>query len=78
MPKPKLDIPSLIEEARRVAETESAFAEATLFGVTDGKAVGTYLELKFRKYLLDRFEFEQGNAAKGIDFPDICVDIKVT
>lgn len=78
MPKPKLDIPSLVEEARTFAKAESAFAEPTLFGVTDGKAVGTYLELKFRKYLVDRYEFEQGNAAKGIDFPDIGVDIKVT
>ncbi len=78
MPKPKLDIPSLVKEARTFAKKESAHAEATLFGVTDGKAVGTYLELKFRKYLVDRYKFEQGNAAKGIDFPDIGVDIKVT
>lgn len=78
MPKPKLDIPSLVKEARTFAQAESAFAETTLFGVTDGKAVGTYLELKFRKHLVDRYTFEQGNAAKGIDFPDIGVDMKVT
>lgn len=78
MPKPKLEIASLVEEARTFAKAESTFAEPSLFGVTDGKAVGTYLELKFRKYLVDRYEFEQGNAAKGIDFPDIGVDIKVT
>lgn len=78
MKKPKLTIQSLIAEAKTFAKAESAHAESTLFGVTDGKAVGTYLELKFRKYLVDRYTFEQGNAAKGIDFPDIGVDIKVT
>lgn len=78
MPKPALTVEILAKEAKVFAAAESAFAEPTLFGVTDGKAVGTYLELKFRKYLVDRYEFEQGNAAKGIDFPDIGVDIKVT
>lgn len=46
--------------------------------MTDGKAVGTYFELKFRKYLADRYTFEQGNAARGVDFPTLGVDIKVT
>jgi hypothetical protein len=46
--------------------------------VTDGKAVGTYLELKFRKYLLERFSFAQGNAASGIDLPELLVDFKTT
>lgn len=78
MPKPALTIDILIKEARVFAAAESTHAEPTLFGVTDGKAVGTYLELKFRKHLIDRYTFEQGNAAKGIDFPDIGVDIKVT
>jgi hypothetical protein len=52
--------------------------EPTLYGVTDGKAVGTYLELKFRKYLLERFTFREGNAASGIDFPELAVDVKTT
>ncbi len=78
MPKPSLTIPILAKEAKVFAATESAHAEPILFGVTDGKAVGTYLELKFRKYLADRYEFEQGNAAKGIDFPALGVDMKVT
>jgi hypothetical protein len=78
LPKPKLDIPSLVEEARAFAKAESAYAEPSLFGVTDGKAVGTYLELKFRKHLADRYTFERGNAAMGIDFPNLGVDMKVT
>lgn len=78
MPKLSLTIPLLTQKAKAFAAAESAHAEPTLFGVTDGKAVGTYLELKFRKHLIDRYMFAQGNAAKGIDFPDIGVDIKVT
>ncbi len=78
MSKPALTIAILAKEAKVFAVVESAHAEPILYGVTDGKAVGTYLELKFRKYLADRYEFEQGNAAKGIDFPDIGVDVKVT
>ena len=45
----------------------------------DGKAVGTYVEQKLRIYLSDRgFVFDNGNSAKGIDLPEIDVDIKTT
>lgn len=49
-----------------------------LFGVTDGKAVGTYVEQNFTLYLQERFSFKPGNSASGIDFPDLNVDLKVT
>lgn len=49
-----------------------------LFGVTDGKAVGTFVEAGFHKYLFERFSYRVGNAASGIDFPDLGVDLKVT
>jgi hypothetical protein len=48
------------------------------YGVTDGKAVGTYLEHKFKLYLKERYEFLEGNSASGIDFPGLLVDVKVT
>ena len=35
----------------RFAEIESIHDEPILYGVTDGKAVGTYLEHKFTAYL---------------------------
>lgn len=76
--KPELTIPLLCDEARRFAEMESKHAEPTLFGVTDGKAVGTYLEHKFQLYLGKKYVYQSGNAAKGIDFPQLGVDIKVT
>lgn len=74
-----LSVAQLCEEAARFSAEESVHPEPTLFGVTDGKAVGTYLELKFRSYLIDRaYSFEQGNAANGLDFPGLSIDMKVT
>jgi hypothetical protein len=49
-----------------------------LYGVTDGKAVGTYVEVLFNSYLTDRFIYNQGSAATGIDFPLLNIDLKVT
>ena len=76
---PALTIPLLCDEARLFSAAESSYPEHTLFGVTDGKAVGTYLELKFRLYLVDKgYEFQEGNAATGLDFPGLDIDMKVT
>lgn len=75
----KLDVDSLCREAQEFSRIESGHPEPSLFGVTDGKAVGTYLEAKFRGYLRSKgYTFEMGNAASGLDFPDLNVDIKVT
>ncbi len=76
--KRKLTIDLLCREARVFAEAQSAQAESAIFGVTDGKAVGTYLEHKFQKHLQRKYKYGQGSSAKGIDFPDLGVDIKVT
>ncbi len=78
MSKPPLTVSILREEANLFAEIESVFPEPTLYGVTDGKAIGTYLEQKFRAYLATKYSFVAGNSALGIDFPDIEVDMKVT
>jgi len=69
---------TLRSEAIVFAKAESKFPEPSLFGVTDGKAVGTYLEHKFQAYLQSKYEFAKGSSAKGIDFPELDVDIKVT
>lgn len=50
----------------------------SLFGVTDGKAIGIYLEHKFQHYLEEKYQLQKGNSAKGIDFPELMIDIKVT
>ena len=77
MPRP-LTIPKLQKEASAFAKIESTYPEPTLFGVTDGKAVGTYLEHKFQAHLETNYEYVRGNSATGIDFPKLGVDMKVT
>ena len=74
----RLTIPRLKAEATRFAHWESNHREPSLFGVTDGKAVGTYLERKFQAHLHKKFDYSKGSSAKGIDLPDIAVDIKAT
>ena len=76
--KPTLTIEDLCAEAAKFAEIESLYDEPILYGVTDGKAVGTYLEHKFTVYLAENYNSQQGNSALGIDIPALEVDIKVT
>lgn len=76
--RPRLTIEQLCAEAARFAEIESIYDEPTLYGITDGKAVGTYLEHKFTAYLAENYSCQPGNSASGIDLPDLEVDIKVT
>jgi hypothetical protein len=60
--KPKLTLQVLKTEAAAFAALESAHCEPALFGVTDGKAVGTYFEHKFQDYLRVRFDFQEGSS----------------
>ena len=78
MNKKPLDILQLQREAAKFAILESIHPEPSLFGVTDGKAVGTYLEHKFQAFLSQAYDCTSGNSARGIDFPDLNVDMKVT
>jgi len=78
MAKKKLTITRLKSEAKTFAGRETNHMEKKLFGVTDGKAVGTYLEHKFQDCLEAKYQFVRGSSAKGIDFPKLGVDIKVT
>lgn len=76
--KPRLTLELLCQEAKLFAEIESNHHESSLYGVTDGKALGTYFEHKFQDYLETNYTFERGSSAKGIDFPGLNVDMKVT
>ena len=73
-----LTIPILLTAANEFAAEESTHWEPTLYGVTDGKAVGTYVEHKFTANLALHYDFAAGNSATGIDLPGLGVDIKVT
>jgi hypothetical protein len=78
--KKKLTIKTLKKAAQDFCDIESTYSNKDLYGVTDGKAVGTYIEHKFQNYLDENYEYEKGSSAKGIDLPsnDILTDIKVT
>ena len=75
---PELTIEDLLREASLFSEHENQHDEPALYGINDGKAVGTYLELKFTKALTVNYEFAAGNAASGIDLPSLNVDLKTT
>lgn len=75
---PELTLELLMKEASAFSNIESSHDEPALFGVTDGKAVGTYFEHKFQAYLTKKYKYEVGSSAKGIDFPALDVDMKVT
>ena len=73
-----LTVDVLLNEAGEFAQAESLYPEPTLYGVTDGKAIGTYVEHKFKAYLATKYTFTIGNSASGIDLPELGIDIKVT
>lgn len=76
--KPPLTLSQLCEEAKKFSEIESIYPEPSIYGVTDGKAIGTYLEHKFKAHLNVLYNYTAGNSASGIDFPELKVDMKVT
>lgn len=78
--KEKLTIEKLVKEAYEFCVAESKIKNKELYGITDGKAVGTLIEHKFKKHLQDKYVLTIGSSASGIDLPsdDIETDIKVT
>lgn len=73
-----LGLPEFKAAAIEFATAISSTPIPTLFGVTDGKAVGTYVEHDFHEYLGKLYSYRAGSSASGIDFPEISVDLKVT
>lgn len=74
----KLDIESLIKSAQDFCQQESKQPRKELYSVTDGKAVGTFVEHLFQDFLSKRYEVTIGSSANGLDLPSINTDIKVT
>lgn len=69
------------DATRTFAVQFGASTHNQLRGITDGKAVGTYIEHKFKDFLagegIIRVE-DFGSSAKGVDLPSLDTDIKVT
>lgn len=78
MPKKELDIAELQFAAKEFCARESGRYRPELFGVADGKAVGTFVEHLFMEYLGQRYEMVGGNSASGLGLPSVNTDIKVT
>jgi len=78
--KAVLTIEKLFEATKDFCITEGNVNFTELVGITDGKAVGTFVEHRLKDYLTARFNVPAGSSASGIDLPseDINTDIKVT
>lgn len=74
----ELTLPQLKTAARDFVQEFSATPISDLFGITDGKAVGTYVEHMLHRYLREQYSYTPGSSASGIDFPELEVDLKVT
>lgn len=74
----ELNKEELIMSAEKFCKQESGKYRKELFGVTDGKAVGTFVEHLFQDYLSQYYEMEVGSSANGLDLPSVNTDIKVT
>lgn len=57
--KPNLTIQGLIAEAKAFSDLVSHRRYANLYGVTDGKAIGTFIEQKFQSYLSRRMSSQK-------------------
>jgi hypothetical protein len=75
-PKPDLTVTELVETAQLFCQQPHSYAE--LFGATDGKAIGTFIEHKFRSELDAQYTVQLGSSALGIDLPSLQIDIKAT
>lgn len=75
---PAITIERLIESAKLFCDQESNVDRAELYAITDGKAIGTFIEHLFQKFLSKRYSMEIGSSANGLDLPSLNTDIKVT
>ena len=74
----ELTLDALRRESAEFAESPVCVGVPELYGVTDGKRIGTFVEQSFRQHLVARYQFDVGNSASGIDFPGLDTDMKVT
>lgn len=77
-PLPEITLDLFHVAATEFADDLAATPLPSLYGATDGKAVGTKVESMFKDHLSKRFDLKVGNAARGIDFPSLNLDLKVT
>jgi len=76
----ELKLENLFSEAVNFVKQFEETPCPELAGVTDGKAIGTFVEHKFKDYLSERYFNLEGNSAHGVDLsnPALNTDIKAT
>lgn len=75
---PPLTLELFRQAAKEFADELASTPLPSLYGATDGKAVGTKVEVMFKEHLQARYDLAVGNAANGLDFPSLNLDLKVT
>lgn len=78
MAKELLTLALIKTAAKDFAARLSAASITELYGVDNGKTIGTYVEHAFNAFLSERYDYAPGSSASGIDFPELEVDLKVT
>ncbi|NNM88144.1 MAG: restriction endonuclease [Phycisphaerae bacterium] len=73
-----LRIDSLCANAAAFAQQTSCRDIPELYGVDNGKSVGSWVEIQFQAMLAVGYDFPKSNAAAGIDCPSLNVDVKAT
>jgi hypothetical protein len=74
----QIDLESLRAQAGQFAMHQSSRNVPKLYGVDNGKSIGTYIENEFSEFMRGDYEFTFGSAASGLDLPQLEVDIKTT
>ncbi len=75
---PELTLASLKSSVQSFVDELKSKSFPELYGATDGKTLGTFIEEQFRDYLTKNYSFTRGKVASGIDLPSLAVDIKAT
>lgn len=73
-----MTITDIQTEATKFAVLASKTPHAALYGVDNGKRIGTHIEHAFRSHLELTYPRSLGNSAAGLDFPEHNLDIKTT
>jgi len=76
--KPKLTKKALQKESHAFAARISNIWETWIYNNARSKRLGTFIEDQLELFLREGYEFTKGSSSKGIDFPELLVDVKTT
>ena len=74
--KQTLAIERMAASAKAFCAQYGGVPQEALYGVTDGKAAGTFVEHLLEDYLSQRYDMASGNSARGLGLPSANTGIK--